>query len=244
MNVLRKLKTSLILLFVLILLQTLSNNSFGGNTNTVIINEIFFDPIGADSGKEWIELYNYGESDVYADNWRIMVAGSWYTESSKFSGIIPAKSYYLICESSVEGCNVNVSKIAMQNGGGNTDALSINDKNNIPIDQVFYDSPNTNALIDFRGYVVTQTAVIGINGESLGRINHIDTDNSFNDFVVFKLPTPGTTNKGSIAEDEIPQTGNGIFDIKILPILIFSGILLYTIKLYLSKNDKNQQEIK
>lgn len=37
----------------------------------IIINEIIFDPKGADEGKEWIELYNTGEEDVFLDGWDI-----------------------------------------------------------------------------------------------------------------------------------------------------------------------------
>lgn len=216
-----------LLLFILVENQ---NPTYAGDINTLpIINEFLFDPIGTDLGKEWIELYNPTESDIVMNNWKIYIAGSSFTQTATFSGIIESKSYFLICENLVENCNVNVDKIGLQNGGGATDAFYIQTNDNTVVDSVFYDTPNLNDLKDEQGSVISDSecAEIGVSGESLGRANYIDTNNSHSDFYIFATPTPGEMNILQISQDEIPQTGESLIPmITIFIISLFSGILL------------------
>lgn len=222
-------------MFILLSLIFLNQKVLAGEQSSgVIINEIFFDPIGTDSPNEWIELYNPTDTSITMTNWKILVAGSNFVESSIFTGQIPSHEYFLICENNVQNCNVNVSKIAMQNGGGATDALSILDNTAQIVDQVFYDTPNINNLKDSFGNIVlnSNSSLIGESGESLGRSNMIDTNISSEDFFVFSNPTPGLENVGQITEEELPETGDYTLMVMILLIFIFSGILITRVNLF------------
>lgn len=224
-----------ILILILFSLNILDRKILAGQEESgVIINEIFFDPVGTDSPNEWIELYNPTDITVSMTNWKIHVAGSSFTESSTFTGQIPSHEYFLICESNVPNCNLYVSKIAMQNGGGATDAISILENSGNIVDQVFYDIPNVNNLKDMFGNTVLSinAAVMGVSGESLGRSSFIDTNISSEDFFVYSTPTPGSQNSSEIIEEELPQTGDYSLIIVILLIFIFSGILITRVNLF------------
>jgi hypothetical protein len=224
-----------ILIIILFTLNFLDQKILAGQEESgVIINEIFFDPVGSDSPNEWIELYNPTDQTVSMNNWKIHVAGSSFTESSTFTGQIPSHEYYIICENNVPNCNLYVPKIAMQNGGGATDAVSIVNNNWVVIDQVFYDIPNVNNLKDMFGNTVlsNSASVIGVSGESLGRSSFIDTNISAQDFFVYTTPTPGSQNSSEIIEEELPQTGDYSLIIVILLIFIFSGILITRVNLF------------
>ena len=219
---------SVIILFIFLLFLITLNTFVKAGEQNIIINEVFFDPIGTDSGYEWIELYNPNNFEISISDWKILVAGSTFKEINKFSGIIPANSYFLLCEELVERCNANVDSLSFQNGGISTDGIRISNSQNIIIDEVFYDTPNTSSLVDLDGNVVQneETSLIGTSGESIGRIDFKDTDNSHNDFVVFNLPTPGDFNIGVIENGELPNTGDSPINY-ILLILSISGILLF-----------------
>jgi hypothetical protein len=236
----------LILISILLLLIFLNTKVLAGS-NGIKINEIMFDPVGADLGYEWIELYNPNSVDISITNWKFQIAGTHFIDTATISGIIPANSYYLICELKVTNCNLNVSLLGFQNGGGATDGIQLLDSVGNIIDQVFYDSPNINNLVGQDGIVVenTKTAIIGKNGESLGRTNFIDTDNSFDDFLIFSIPTAATENIGIIPDDTLPQTGqNPIWLCIGALILIFfiifsiSAILSHNIKLHFKSHGK------
>ena len=69
----------------------------------VVINEIMYDPIAADEGKEWVELYNNGDSAVDLAGYLLEWGGSNFSFGNFIlSGIIPAKKYFLIGGSQVE----------------------------------------------------------------------------------------------------------------------------------------------
>ena len=41
----------------------------------IVINEVMYDPVGADAGYEWIELFNADDQAVDLENWKIQKAG-------------------------------------------------------------------------------------------------------------------------------------------------------------------------
>lgn len=234
-------RNTIILLFILLLMILYNSMSFAGE-KSIIINEIFFDPVGSDLGFEWIELYNPGEDTVNIIDWKILIAGTSFSETGTFSGQIEPHSYFLICEVSVSNCNINLQKIGMQNGGDSTDGLTIVTNQGDIIDQVFYDAPNSNMLKDYTLEVVedTKTAEVGISGESLGRRDFLDTDDSRQDFYALSNPSPSTDNVFSLSDDEVAQTGdNPFFPISIFIISFFSGILIHNYKLFKNLNGKD-----
>ena len=50
----------------------------------VVINEVLYDPEGADSGYEWIELFNAGDQSVNLENWKIQKGGSEFVDQFTF----------------------------------------------------------------------------------------------------------------------------------------------------------------
>lgn len=50
---------------------TIKNQPNGDLSSSIIITELFPNPLGKDSGKEWIELYNASNSDINLNNWKI-----------------------------------------------------------------------------------------------------------------------------------------------------------------------------
>ncbi|MCB5246432.1 MAG: lamin tail domain-containing protein, partial [Candidatus Cloacimonetes bacterium] len=54
----------------------------------VVINEVCYDPSGADGGKEWIELYNSGNTDVNLAGAKLLSGGSEFGEVFTFPHFI------------------------------------------------------------------------------------------------------------------------------------------------------------
>lgn len=238
-------RLSILFLAIYILLASFARIE-GGNTTPILINEVLYDPQGSDLGYEWIELYNNTDEKITIDGWRIESAGTKFQISTTLSGEIPPKSLFLVCEMNVQSCDLNVSKLGFQNGGGATDGIQIVDKNNSVIDALFYDSPNSNGLINEEGNIVLDSQVAGnaSNGSSLGRINYIDTNNSYNDFTIFTSPTPGTGNLETEEKPDEPEKEelDKAGESPLLHIIIFTSfiLLMYSVRLN-SHHNLNKQ---
>ncbi len=213
-----------LLFFYLLLLILINCIPVQAISNTIIINEIIYDPIGSDLGYEWIELYNKSENGIDMNNWKIQIAGSEFKDTIILSNInnntiLEPYTYYSICERKVENCTYYVDKIGMQNGGSESDGIRILDNKGYVIDTIIYDRPNSNNLIDDLGTINDNTANKTISGESLGRINHIDTDNSMIDFKVYKEPSLNNINP---IQEDLENTGDSLLYILIIPLFILS----------------------
>ena len=46
--------------------------------SSVVINEVMFDPLGSDSGYEWVELYNTGDEQADISGWEVYPDGIGY----------------------------------------------------------------------------------------------------------------------------------------------------------------------
>lgn len=68
-----------------------TQNCLAGN---IQFNEIHPNPAGRDNGKEWIELYNSGNSSINLKNWQTIQLKT--KKKIKTDTIIPPKSYHLI----------------------------------------------------------------------------------------------------------------------------------------------------
>ena len=63
--------------------------------SSVVINELMFDPLGSDTGEEWIELYNASDEQVDVSGWEIYPDGiGYFTVPNGFS--IGAKKFMLV----------------------------------------------------------------------------------------------------------------------------------------------------
>ncbi|KKR06023.1 MAG: hypothetical protein UT34_C0001G0063 [candidate division WS6 bacterium GW2011_GWF2_39_15] len=192
---------------------------------SIVINEVMYDPQGTDTGYEWIELYNPLSIAISLNNWKIQTAGVTFSDTAILGNIeIPAHTYITICESKVPNCTSYVAKLSIQNGGSESDGLQILDSKGNVVDTVIYDSPNTNNLTKENGLIIdsAESATPSESGKSIGRKNHIDTDNSYNDFYIFEIPTFGIENTAS---EELAPTGQP-------PLQLLSLILLFILLVY------------
>lgn len=88
-----KILKSIFILASVLILSTLATNSYftdqatvAGNTfqagtwpPRVVINEVYYDPTGSDTGNEWIEIYNGGGQAADLTNYQLGSAGKYYT---------------------------------------------------------------------------------------------------------------------------------------------------------------------
>ncbi|MCK4957185.1 MAG: lamin tail domain-containing protein [Candidatus Cloacimonetes bacterium] len=161
----------------------------------IVINEIFYNPDGADGGYEWLELYNPSSNSINLNDWQILRAGKEFEVIYTFSDlIIPAQAHLLIGEEMVQNCDIYTS-LSFQNGGNATDGIRISSADGSYYDTVLYDQPNTNNLPDDIYDPATHFAINVNSGNSLARFSDgIDSNNSQNDWFESYFPTPGTTN--------------------------------------------------
>ena len=164
----------------------------------ILINEFLPDPMGADKGKEWIEIVNTSDDEIDISNWEIQVAGIKFNRAFKFppeSKILPGQ-YLLICESLVEQCDYFTTQLAIQNGGKETDGIRILNEKLEVVDTVLYDTSNTNNLLNDFGETEKDENIVEMPQEncSLSRRNFLDSNFSKQDFFVTCSPTPGRKN--------------------------------------------------
>lgn len=163
-------------------------------SDTVVINEVLYDPIGADLGYEWIEIHNTSDLPIDLSGWKIQAGGTSFANVITFpSIIIPPFGYLVIGELNVPFADIVVSKLSFQNGGSATDGIRIVNQNLEIIDTLLYDEPNSNGLPADNPLYIESSAQATPSGQVLARIGQ-DTDNSANDFIVSNNPTPGEKN--------------------------------------------------
>jgi hypothetical protein len=166
--------------------------------NTILINEFFPDPIGADLGYEWLEIVNISEDSIDISSWEIQSGGKSYSRAFRFpeGSKIEAGEYILICEEFVEKCNHYTSRLGMQNGINKTDGVRILDSSGSIVNTVLYSKPNINGLKNDLGEIEIEGNIIEMppEGYSFARKDFSDTGFSVKDFFVTNSPTPGRKN--------------------------------------------------
>jgi hypothetical protein len=161
----------------------------------VVINEVCYDPEGADSGKEWIELYNSGETDVDLEGALLLKGGSDFQIVYEFPHfILRAHRFLLIGETQVSQA-VLITTLGLQNGGSETDGIRFVSPDGQYTDTVLYDSPNLNGLPDDTGGEGDSFALDVPEGYSLARIIDGQDSNACEiDFLAEQNSTPGLPN--------------------------------------------------
>ena len=161
----------------------------------VVINEVCYDPSGADNGKEWIELYNASERSVDLAGCKIYSGGVRFRKDFEFPYyVLRPHRFLLIGGTEVPNAHF-VHNFSFQNGGSVSDGICFVNADSSYTDTVIYDSPNDNLLWDDNGFPATSCAEDAPEGCSLARVcDGWDTDQSGDDFIVEALPTPGLPN--------------------------------------------------
>lgn len=162
----------------------------------VVINEVCYDPAGADGGKEWIELYNAGDTDVNLQGARLLSGGAEFREFFTFPHyVLRARRFVLVGGEQVSQAVFHVP-MTLQNGGAETDGVRYLGPDGFYTDTLLYDSPNSNNLPDDTGAAGTDFAPDVAEGNSLARrMDGYDTNNCAADFCEEAEPTPGLPNR-------------------------------------------------
>ncbi|MDD3050954.1 MAG: lamin tail domain-containing protein [Candidatus Cloacimonetes bacterium] len=159
----------------------------------IVLNEVMYDPAGADNYYEWIEIFNNGDEPINLLDWTIESAGTSFIETFRFpETVINPGAFVLIGESDVPDADL-YGNLNLQNGGGATDGIRLVSPERYT-DTILYDEPNTNLLPDDINdpgeYFVPNVA----SGHTLARkFDGVDTNN-INDWFDCVLPTPGSPN--------------------------------------------------
>jgi len=162
----------------------------------VLINEVCYDPEGADGGKEWVELYNAGNTDVNLAGAKLFCGGADFVELFTFPHyVLRAHRFVLVGDEQVSQA-VFITPLTLQNGGAETDGIRYLSPDGYYTDTVLYDSPNANSLPDDTGSVGTNFAPDVPEACSLARrMDGYDTNNCETDFCGDAEPTPGLPNR-------------------------------------------------
>lgn len=187
-----------IAIFLVIALVFLLSTRIVFAQTEVVINEVYYDPQGADSTLEFLELYNSSDNDICIGAWDVQTAGPSFSIVLTIpeNVAIKAKGYYLIGgQSNVGNFGVTADLIddslVMQNGGSESDGARIRDEDNNVVDTVLYDEPNSNNLPDDTGVSGISLAVDVSEGHSLERTSPgSDSNQSAVDFADKTAPTP------------------------------------------------------
>ncbi len=161
----------------------------------IVINEVCYDPIGADDGYEWIELFNNGASEINLIGWKIYTGGASFQEDYEFPSIIirPGR-FIIIAESKVEHAHLR-AELSLQNASPIVDGVCLVSPDSSYTDTILYGLRNDNELPDDLNTIGHSFAPDPTQGYSLARIpNGVDTDIISDDFFACENPTPGYRN--------------------------------------------------
>lgn len=162
----------------------------------IVINELYYDHPGTDTGYEWIELFNNGSENVQLMDAKIQAAGSvWVTRYTLPAFVLRPGRYLLIGESNVNNAQLTAS-LRFENGETATDGVRYVSPDGTYTDTVLYCTPNTHALSSDSGTVGTSFAIDVPDGCSLARaFDGADSNDSALDFIQESNPTPGLPNR-------------------------------------------------
>ena len=152
----------------------------------ILISEIMYNPLGSDTGKEWIELYNSGELPIEITEWKFrendvnhgltLYQGKFIIQSGDFLIIARNGDSFMTNHLGYSG-NIAVSSFSLKNSG---EELSILDANLNQVDSVNYsniaDEGHSIAVIDYNldNNNMANWKEGGIYGNP-GKINIIDS---------------------------------------------------------------------
>lgn len=167
----------------------------GGETTPVVINEVLYDPLDADYGLEWIELYNASAVDINLEGAMILAGGNSFQHVFTLPHYILRAGRYLLIGEYLISSAIFTTDLSFQNGGSETDGIRFVAPDGSFTDTVLYDSPNTHALPDDSGNPGASFAPDAPEGHSLARIlDGQDSNDCAADFLSEAHPTPGLPN--------------------------------------------------
>jgi len=164
----------------------------GSSPGQVCINEVLYDPAGPDTGVEYVELYNAGQTTVSLADWRLEAgngasAGDWRLQwTGDRSYTLNPGAFFLLAGEQVEGA-VDVSiKLSLQNG---PDGLRLLSSAGDLVDLVGW------GRLEYNEFYESRPASDAPSGFALVRLpDGEDTNNNADDFEPSEILTPGSPN--------------------------------------------------
>jgi len=159
--------------------------SYNAVAATIVISQVYYDPIGTESGGEAIELYNPNTFSVNLYGYTIKTESSEKDVLFGVNHIIAAKGYFLVTDFGWDSFKDNKSWVSADyeetmNMYNSDSGIALVNTNGTIIDAVGWGDANFIAT----GLYETEPALSVKSGEVLLRINNTDTDNNKNDFIV------------------------------------------------------------
>lgn len=164
----------------------------------LVISEVFYNPDGGDSGKEWVEIFNGTTAPIDLSGYSLGSGGQSYTTSVvQLEGTLPPGGCFVVGGPTSEAANGSPEYDQtfdftpdFQNSGADADAVALFNvtaaqiqSNTVPVDAVIYGGGNTNNLLDESG----QAGDVDV--EDAGSGNSIERTSS--GWRVQTGPTPG-----------------------------------------------------
>lgn len=150
--------------------------------NTLLINEMNYDPANADDQREWVELINLSDDAIDLQFFSLANGGTSYLYTAhQLSGVIPPRGCMVIGGPLSDAGNGNPAidvnlhfSPNLQNGGAMADAIGLFygtvTASSVPMDTVLYGTANTNNLIGEDGLPKTVLSEIAAPNETLSRV--------------------------------------------------------------------------
>ena len=165
----------------------------------LLLSEIVYDPAGADSGKEWVELVNVADYTIDLSQVSIGAVGSDYTSTTiQLEGTIDAGETFVVGGPTSSSDNSNPTydqelSFSLQNSGATADGVALFNvraaritSSLTPIDAVIYGGSNSNNLIDETGSAGTVDVGDASAGSSIERTSLASA------WQIQASPAPGT----------------------------------------------------
>ena len=155
----------------------------------ILIDELFYDAVGADTGQEYIILYNATDTMIDLEWWRIQDAGLDFTfDPYIINGDVEVEAgeTFVIGGDLMDRAPDLVINFTFPNGGSASDGVRVVAPDETVSDTLIYDAPNTSALPGDGGFDPYPDAMCAPDvpaGRTLTRdAAHTDTDDCAADF--------------------------------------------------------------
>lgn len=184
-----------------------------GGWGSLKINEVLYNPDGADGGQDWLELYNAGSDTVILDGGSVQAAKSEWDEQYVFPGgvSLAAGEYLVIGGDEADDADL-VGDIDLGTGSEG-DGLRIVDCEGTVQDTVLWGDEGGDGLTDDAG---SESLVPTVDeSSSIGRYPDGADADEITDWNAYAAPTPGAANgdpAGSPDSGEGGKVGTGCGD--------------------------------
>jgi hypothetical protein len=177
----------------------------------IVVNEFLADPVGPDTGLEWMELVNVSDVPVDLIGWEIQRATTFWSIRYIFpySVVLAPGEHWVVGEPGVLFADETVPALSLGNALSTGDGIRICNALGQIKDVVIYGPNNTDNLLDDSGAVATSLGPAPVEGLTIARIpSATDTDLSADDWQVVLNATPGTINLSDPQDTATAETAD------------------------------------